>query len=295
MLKPDAIGPLGCTKACSFDTTGCTLCGNGKVDNNEECDTSGNEPVSCPDGKTGTATCDSSCKRDTSQCKDPTCNDVAKNGTETDIDCGGICAAACQLTKGCNTSNDCATATCTGTTCQNPQNCVQQSDCSSGQNCVADYCINNGQDWHQVPSAGPDCPTGWTKIGSYGCFRRENGAKSWFEAFQQCRILGGNLARLDTVEELNDVGFNPDGGGFIKEQSSTNQIWVGLACVNNNNCSNKGSWKWLEGVGVVDAWGMAPPASDTPCGFIRRRGDSKIGYGATECNQTRAFLCERPL
>jgi hypothetical protein len=47
----------------------------------------------------------------------PTCNDGIKNGSETDIDCGGSCAR-CARGQGCATPNDCASAFCGSGTCQ---------------------------------------------------------------------------------------------------------------------------------------------------------------------------------
>jgi hypothetical protein len=44
-------------------------------------------------------------------CQPPTCTDGARNGSETDVDCGGSCPA-CGLGKLCNAGTDCASATC---------------------------------------------------------------------------------------------------------------------------------------------------------------------------------------
>src|SRR3954454_12303102 len=37
----------------------------------------------------------------------PTCTDKIANGTETDIDCGGTCAAKCAAKKNCLLASDC--------------------------------------------------------------------------------------------------------------------------------------------------------------------------------------------
>ena len=47
----------------------------------------------------------------------PTCSDNAKNGSETDVDCGGTCPP-CLATKGCGNGADCASGVCTGGKCQ---------------------------------------------------------------------------------------------------------------------------------------------------------------------------------
>jgi hypothetical protein len=48
----------------------------------------------------------------------PTCSDNAKNGTESDVDCGGGTCPRCLNTKRCTGPNDCATAYCASGTCQ---------------------------------------------------------------------------------------------------------------------------------------------------------------------------------
>lgn len=42
----------------------------------------------------------------------PRCNDGIKNGSETDVDCGGVCAP-CAVGKSCERQRDCATVACT--------------------------------------------------------------------------------------------------------------------------------------------------------------------------------------
>jgi hypothetical protein len=54
------------------------------------------------------------------------CNDIVKNGSETDVDCGGTCPLKCADGKACSTTPDCAlasacvTSVCTATT---PSSC----------------------------------------------------------------------------------------------------------------------------------------------------------------------------
>lgn len=47
----------------------------------------------------------------------PACNDGIKNGSETDVDCGGSCSTKCASGKGCSIGGDCTTATCTANRC----------------------------------------------------------------------------------------------------------------------------------------------------------------------------------
>jgi hypothetical protein len=59
------------------------------------------------------------------------CTDGIKNGSETDIDCGGTCPR-CATGKTCATRNDCASARCEGGTCQTCQN--PNTDCGTDTN-----------------------------------------------------------------------------------------------------------------------------------------------------------------
>ena len=58
-----------------------------------------------------------------------TCTDGRKNGSETDVDCGGTCPR-CATGKTCSTRNDCASALCAGTC----QQCVNAGDCGTDTN-----------------------------------------------------------------------------------------------------------------------------------------------------------------
>jgi hypothetical protein len=67
--------------------------------------------------------------------KKATCNDGKKNGSETDVDCGGRCKR-CSVGKTCSTRDDCTTALCVGGVCKEPEN---QAECgldSDGSNCA---------------------------------------------------------------------------------------------------------------------------------------------------------------
>ena len=67
----------------------------------------------------------------------PTCTDGSKNGSESDVDCGGSCPR-CPTGQGCATRNDCDSAFCSGGTCVA---CTQSTDCpkdaTSECNCFA--------------------------------------------------------------------------------------------------------------------------------------------------------------
>lgn len=50
-------------------------------------------------------------------CQAPACDDNVRNGSETDVDCGGSCGATCDNAQQCSVTADCATATCQGGYC----------------------------------------------------------------------------------------------------------------------------------------------------------------------------------
>src|SRR6185436_8013492 len=52
-------------------------------------------------------------------CQNASCGDQAKNGNETDVDCGGSCSK-CPAGEHCGSVADCTTGICISTTCQNP-------------------------------------------------------------------------------------------------------------------------------------------------------------------------------
>lgn len=65
----------------------------------------------------------------------PTCTDGVKNGSETDVDCGGSCGR-CNVGKTCTSRDDCTTAFCSSGTCAE---FVNAADCgldSDGSNCA---------------------------------------------------------------------------------------------------------------------------------------------------------------
>lgn len=69
---------------------------------------------------------------------DPTCADTAKNGAETDVDCGGDTCDPCENDKGCALASDCVSGFCEGATtcaaCTETTHCAEVADtyCKDG-------------------------------------------------------------------------------------------------------------------------------------------------------------------
>ena len=122
-------------------------------------------------------------------CQEPSCNDTATNGDETDLNCGGSCPNACPTGASCQQPDDCVDGVCSnlrcaqascGDTVQNGtesdidcggpcpgcdtgQACINHSDCEhlncENDTCAAPTCsdtIENGQE-RAVDCGGPDC------------------------------------------------------------------------------------------------------------------------------------------
>ncbi len=157
-------GKASCNTSCNgWDTTTCSVCGNGKMEEGEECD--GAEPAvvpSCPDDSEnpGTPTpCTDECRFDTTlcngcsedavtcldgtACQAQACNDAeCKLGTSCEIDCSGggkSCSnVRCNHDATCN-FNCTDSGRCLGVVCDSRSTC--ELDCSGGDStCDAAVC-----------------------------------------------------------------------------------------------------------------------------------------------------------
>jgi hypothetical protein len=70
-----------------------------------------------------------------------TCSDGVKNGSESDVDCGGPTCARCALGRGCVGAADCSTSHCVNNVCKA---CQGGSACPTGCTCNANTgaCVN---------------------------------------------------------------------------------------------------------------------------------------------------------
>jgi hypothetical protein len=84
----------------------------------ENCDTAGDE-----DGN-GRADCDDPSCAAAKACAPASCTDQIKNGNETDLDCGGACAA-CGDGATCGGDRDCGSGLCGAATCVRLSSCAQ--------------------------------------------------------------------------------------------------------------------------------------------------------------------------
>jgi hypothetical protein len=103
-----------------------TPCSSGVCDGAGKC-------VGCVDG----TDCDSGvCKND--HCSNtPSCDDKAKNGSETGVDCGGDVCDQCHIGQGCVDASDCRTGVCKQLTCAA---CISDADCGQNGDCNKGIC-----------------------------------------------------------------------------------------------------------------------------------------------------------
>ena len=126
-------------------------------------------------------------------CVPVSCKDGKKNGTETDIDCGGSCSA-CADGATCQATKDCKSASCLGGTCQAPTcsdgvtngtetgkdcggscpGCPDAAKCGVGGDCNSGVCVkgtcaaptctdgkkNGGETGADCGGGCPGCPAG---------------------------------------------------------------------------------------------------------------------------------------
>ena len=78
-------------------------------------------------------------------CQVPTCSDTVRNGSETDVDCGGGLCPSCGVGHVCRLNGDCGTNLCAGGTCASlaqGQACSSNAQCQTGQ-CVSGVCCGS--------------------------------------------------------------------------------------------------------------------------------------------------------
>ena len=96
-------------------------CTDGVKNGNEtDLDCGGPDCGPCADTKLCAASgdCSSSvCSGSPLTCQAPLCTDTVKNGTESDVDCGGATCPKCAPNKACTANGDCVGGSCNGTTC----------------------------------------------------------------------------------------------------------------------------------------------------------------------------------
>jgi len=107
----------GCGGTISCGTCSTGACVNGKCCTPDTCAGKGLSCGTHPDGCGGTMDCGTCAPGDACTLGVCGCKDGAKNGSETDVDCGGVCVQECAQGQTCGTGADCATGSCADGVC----------------------------------------------------------------------------------------------------------------------------------------------------------------------------------
>jgi hypothetical protein len=199
---------------------------------------------------------DKVCSGAPTTCKAATCSDAAKNGTETDVDCGGACAVKCANGKGCGNSADCVSLNCNNGTCAaatcsdtiknqsesdidcggpNCPKCVTGKVCGSSNDCVSLNC-NGGL------CAAPTCIDGIKNQGesdtdcSGPCAKCVTGQTCGLGSDCQSQVCTNNFCAAASCSDVIKNGVETDvdcGGG------SCSGCGTGNACVQGTDCVSK--------------------------------------------------------
>ncbi|XP_034721924.1 type-2 ice-structuring protein-like [Etheostoma cragini] len=78
------------------------------------------------------------------------------------------------------------------------------------------------------PATG--CPHNWSKFGQR-CFFLEKARRTWANAQQFCKTIGGNLASIHSAEEYNHL-----------QQMTSEPTWIG-----GSACQEETNWFWTDG------------------------------------------------
>jgi hypothetical protein len=84
--------------------------------------------------------------------KKPTCRDRTKNGSETDVDCGGRTCPRCAVGKKCKSRNDCESALCSGGRCQA---CTESPETCGDVNGAPCFCSGEAKVCSNGVTSGP--------------------------------------------------------------------------------------------------------------------------------------------
>ncbi len=164
---PGGSGAATCLDGTTFGSSTTPTCTDAVKNGTEtDVDCGGSCTADCANGKTCSVAGDCSSGICTSGiCQAPataSCTDAVKNGTETDVDCGGSCTADCANGKTCSVAGDCSSGICTSGICQAPAtaSCTDgvkngtETDVDCGGSCTAN-CANG-----KLCAGAGDCISG---------------------------------------------------------------------------------------------------------------------------------------
>ncbi|MDB6019042.1 MAG: hypothetical protein JWR19_3531 [Pedosphaera sp.] len=128
-------------------------------------------------------------------CQNPSCTDAIKNGTETDIDCGGGTCVTCVNGKMCGGNGDCQSGLCQGGVCT--------INCTAGQVNCGGTCRNLSNDVNNCGSCGNLCsaPNATSSCASGTCTIAACNA-----GFSNCDNVTANGCEVSVNTDPNNCG-----------------------------------------------------------------------------------------
>ncbi|AKU98099.1 Tryptophan synthase alpha chain [Labilithrix luteola] len=175
-------------------------------------------------------------------CQAPTKSDGVKNGTETDVDCGGGAptnADRCDTSKACIGGSDCLSKVCTANVCQAPTNNdnVQNGtetdvDCGGGAPTNAKRCATN-----QMCSVTADCDNVLCTGGKCAAISNSDGIKNGDETDIDCGGTSGKLCATSKVcKKDGDCASDGCGdNGVCADDRACTALHGGRSCGKDGN------------------------------------------------------------
>jgi hypothetical protein len=193
-----------------------------------------------------------------STCVAATCADKKKDGTETDVDCGGSCAK-CGLGKACVGASDCASNKCVGAKCV----CATDAQCGTGKYCDATSACKVQLTQGKACTRPGECTTGFC-VDGFCCNTACTGT------CQACSgaLRGGGAANDGTC-------------GAVKDNTDPK-----LTCTASPPCGN---------TGICQAGACKKTAAGTVCASAGCSGGSAVSQrtcdGAGTCSTATTTNC----
>ncbi|MFM2151870.1 MAG: hypothetical protein RL199_305, partial [Pseudomonadota bacterium] len=165
------------------------------------------------------------------RCSPLTCGgtDAKKNGDESDVNCGGSCAARCVLGQSCKASKDCvAGLVCGGGKCLRPY--ADGAACTKGWQCAQGRCAG--------------------KTGQMVCAAKgATGASCSLKTDCLSRVCTNGRCQAPGVDKVKN-GSETDtdcGGGATKRCRLTQRCLISTDCAEGLSCSAAGRCGWPDG------------------------------------------------
>ena len=128
------------------------------------------------------------------------------------------------------------------------------------------------------------CPDGWSKIGTWSCFKRLFARMTWHFSLSNCESMGegASLARILSLEEQKELGLI-----LLNEE----EAWIGLSDMND-----EGYYVWADGSPLIYVnWNSSEVETSS---YLQREKDcvaaTKKAWQSISCSEMKPSLCFMP-